>query len=114
MNSTVSDVMTTPVVTVRPDTPFKHVVARVRAVGAVPVTDDSGLVLGIVSERDLLAEKARLERSHGRLAAARRRRQRGRAAATTAASLMTNGALPQPAKPCGWWLMLSVGAPAGA
>ncbi len=25
-----------------------------------------------------------------------------------------NGALPQPAKPCGWWLMLSVGAPAGA
>jgi hypothetical protein len=26
----------------------------------------------------------------------------------------TNGALPQPAKPCGWWLMLSVGAPAGA
>jgi len=42
--------MTTPVVTVRQDTPFKQVVARVRAarVGAVPVTDDSGLVLGIV------------------------------------------------------------------
>jgi CBS-domain-containing membrane protein len=93
MSSTVSDVMTTPVVTVRPDTPFKHVVARVRAVGAVPVTDDSGLVLGIVCERDLLAAKGRLERSHGRLAAARRRGPRGQAAATTAARLMTSPAV---------------------
>ena len=93
MNTTVRDIMTTPVVTVRPDTPFKQVVARVCAVGAVPVTDDSGLVLGIVCERDLLAEKARLERSHGRLAAASRRGRRGKAAAITAASLMTSPAV---------------------
>lgn len=65
MSNTVRDVMTTPVVTVRPDTPFKHLIARVRAVGAVPVTDDAGLVLGIVGERDLLAKSAFLKRSPG-------------------------------------------------
>jgi CBS domain containing-hemolysin-like protein len=87
MSSTVRDVMTTPVVTVRPDTPFKHVVARVCAVGAVPVTDDAGLVLGIVCERDLLAKSAFLQRSPGWLAAARRHGERGKAGAGTAASL---------------------------
>ena len=85
--------MTTPVVTVRPDTPFKHVVARVRAVGAVPVTDDSGLVLGMVGERDLLATKGRLEGLPGRLAAARRHGGRGTAAGVTAASLMSSPAV---------------------
>ena len=93
MSNTVRDIMTTPVVTVRPDTPFKQVVARVRAVGAVPVTDDSGLVRGIVCERDLLAEKTRLERSPGRLAAVRRHGERVKAAAASAASLMTNPAV---------------------
>lgn len=85
--------MTTPVVTVRPDTPFKHVVARVRAVGAVPVTDESGLVLGMVGERDLLATKGRLEGLPGRLAAARRRGGHGTAAGATAASLMSSPAV---------------------
>jgi CBS-domain-containing membrane protein len=42
MSNTVKDVMTTPVVTVRPDTPFKQIVTTVRAVGAVQFTDDSG------------------------------------------------------------------------
>src|SRR5436190_2248808 len=94
MSSTVRDVMTTPVVTVRPDTPFKHVVARVRAVGAVPVTDDSGLVLGMVGERDLLAAKGRLESLPGRLAAGGRRHGgRGTAAGATAASLMSSPAV---------------------
>ena len=93
MSNTVRDVMTTPVVTVRPDTPFKHVVARVRAVGAVPVTDDAGLVLGIVGERDLLAKSAFLKRSPGWLAAARRHGERGKAGVGTAASLMTSPAV---------------------
>jgi CBS-domain-containing membrane protein len=93
MNTTVRDIMTTPVVTVRPDTPFKQVVARVCAVGAVPVTDDSGLVLGIVSERDLIAEKARLVRSPRRLAAVRHHGKRVHAAAASAASLMTSPAV---------------------
>ena len=93
MSNTVRDIMTTPVVTVGPDTPFKHVVTRVRAVGAVPVTDDSGLVLGIVCERDLLAEKVRLDCSPDRMPAARRRGGRGQAAAATATSLMTSPAV---------------------
>ncbi len=95
MSNTVRDVMTTPVVTVRQDTPFKQVVARVRAarVGAVPVTDDSGLVLGIVCEHDLLAKKASPERPPSRLAGARHRREQGKAAAATAASVMTSPAV---------------------
>jgi CBS domain-containing protein len=95
MSTTVRDVMTTPVVTVRQDTPFKQVVARVRAarVGAVPVIDRSGLVLGIVCEHDLLAKKAGLERAPGRLARARHHGERGRAAADTAASVMTSPAV---------------------
>ena len=91
--STVRDIMTTPVVTVRPDTPFKQVVTTVRTVGAVPVIDGSGRVLGIVCEHDLLAEKVILERSPGRPAAARHHGGHGKAAAATAASLMTSPAV---------------------
>ena len=94
MRSTVRDVMTTPVVTVRQDTPFKQVVARVRAarVDAVPVTDDSGLVLGMVREYDLLARKARPDRAPWRPGRARRR-EHGRSAPVTAASLMRSPAV---------------------
>jgi CBS-domain-containing membrane protein len=91
--STVRDFMTTPVVTVRPDTPFKQVVTTVRAVGAIPVIDDCGRVLGIVCEHDLLAEKVILERSLGRPTAARHHGGRGKAAAATAAGLMTSPAV---------------------
>lgn len=91
--STVRDIMTTPVVTVRPDTPFKQVVAIVRAVGAIPVTDDCGRVLGIVCEHDLLAEQVILERSLGRPTSARHHGGRGKAPAATAASLMTSPAV---------------------
>jgi CBS domain-containing protein len=92
MTHTVRDVMTTPVVTVRPDTPFKQVVARVRAAGTVPVTDDSGLVRGIVCERDLLAKKVHLGRTTGLLAAMRRRGEH-HATAASAASVMTSPAV---------------------
>jgi len=92
MTHTVRDVMTTPVVTVQPDTPFKQVVARVRAVGTVPVTDDSGLVRGIVCEHDLLAKTVRQGRPAGRLAAMVRRGGR-QAAATSAAGVMTSPAV---------------------
>lgn len=50
------DIMITPVVTVSPDTTVSEV-ARVllaRNIGAVPVVDENGSVLGIVSESDLL------------------------------------------------------------
>jgi len=47
MTRAVRDFMTTPVVTVRQDTPFKVILTRMLAAraGAVPVIDDSGLVM---------------------------------------------------------------------
>jgi CBS domain-containing protein len=59
MQSLVKDLMTTPVVTVGPTTPFKEIVARLaeHRVSAVPVVDDSPLVLGVVSEADLLLKE---------------------------------------------------------
>jgi CBS domain-containing protein len=63
MHSLVKDLMTTPVVTVGPATPFKEIVARLaeHRVSALPVVDDAGRVIaeggrlvGIVSRADLL------------------------------------------------------------
>ena len=60
MNATVKDVMTTEVVAVRRDTTFKEMAAALRRyrVSALPVVDDAGRVLGVVSEADLLAKEA--------------------------------------------------------
>ena len=60
MNATVKDVMTTEVVVVRRDTNFKEIAATLRRyrVSAVPVVDDAGRVIGVVSEADLLAKEA--------------------------------------------------------
>ena len=59
MHSLVKDLMTTQVVTIGPATPFKEIVARLanQRVSAVPVVDDDGLVLGVVSEADLLLKE---------------------------------------------------------
>jgi CBS domain-containing protein len=59
MHSLVKDLMTTQVVTVGPATPFKELVARLaeHRVSAVPVVDDAGWVLGVVSEADLLLKE---------------------------------------------------------
>ena len=59
MNATVKDVMTTEVVAVRRETTFKELAAALRRyrVSALPVVDDAGLVLGVVSEADLLAKE---------------------------------------------------------
>ena len=59
MHSLVKDLMTTPVVTVEPTTPFKEIVARLaeHRVSAVPVVDDDQRVLGVVSEADLLLKE---------------------------------------------------------
>ncbi|GAA0937311.1 CBS domain-containing protein [Virgisporangium aurantiacum] len=53
---TVGSVMTRNVVTARPDTSFKDLVTTLadERVSALPVVDDEGLVVGIVSEGDLL------------------------------------------------------------
>jgi len=60
MNATVKDVMTTEVVAVRSDTGFKEMAAVLRRyrVSALPVVDDAGRVIGVVSEADLLAKEA--------------------------------------------------------
>src|SRR5450756_556279 len=60
MNATVKDVMTTHVVAVRMNAPFKDMAARLREqrVSAFPVLDDDNKVVGVVSEADLLAKEA--------------------------------------------------------
>jgi len=57
MRSYVRDIMTTAVVTVRPDTTYREVAAlfRQHRVSGFPVTGDGGQVVGVVSETDLLA-----------------------------------------------------------
>ena len=59
MNAMVKDMMTTEVVAVRRETTFKEVAAVLRRyrVSALPVVDDAGRVLGVVSEADLLAKE---------------------------------------------------------
>ena len=55
MRAYVSDIMTTGVVTVRPDTPFREVAALLRQhrVSGLPVTADDGTVIGVVTKSDL-------------------------------------------------------------
>jgi CBS domain-containing protein len=93
MHSLVKDLMTTQVVTVGPATPFKELVARLaeHRVSAVPVVDDAGLVLGVVSEADLLL-KEELPDPDADLPlfwTKRRRAEHDKAAAAVARDLMT-------------------------
>lgn len=55
--NTAGQAMTSPVVTVSPDTSVAHIaeILTTKRISAVPVVDDSGAVLGLVSERDLLS-----------------------------------------------------------
>jgi CBS domain-containing protein len=56
MHAYVRDVMTTGVVSLRPDTPYREIAAMFREhrVSGFPVTDGDGKVIGVVSESDLL------------------------------------------------------------
>jgi CBS domain-containing protein len=56
---TVEDVMVEDVVTVTPSTPFKVLVEKLwsRGVSGLPVVDEAGRPVGIVSESDLLAKQ---------------------------------------------------------
>jgi CBS domain-containing protein len=93
----VKNVMSTDVSTVREGTPFKDVVRALarRDVSAVPVVDDAGHVLGVVSEADLLVKQGTQEYDFSRslLAWWRDRRNLRRAVATTAGQLMTKPAV---------------------
>jgi CBS domain-containing protein len=93
MHSLVRDLMTTPVVTVGPETPFKEIVARLaeHRISALPVVDDDGLVLGVVSEADLLLKEEFPDPDQDipLFWTRRRRLERNKAAAATAQNLMT-------------------------
>jgi CBS domain-containing protein len=68
---TVRDVMTSPVVTVRRDTPLKEVARLLidNGMSGVPVVDASGDVVGVISEGDfLIKEQGAVEVRHRRLA----------------------------------------------
>ena len=93
MQSLVKDLMTPQVVTIGPATPFKEIVARLanHRVSAVLVVDDDGLVLGVVSEADLLLKEEFPDPDADipLFWTKRRRLERDRAAATTARDLMS-------------------------
>ena len=60
MKSAVKDVMTTRVIWVRKDAPFRDLAAALRRhrVSAFPVLGDGDTVIGVVSEADMLAKEA--------------------------------------------------------
>ncbi|MFD9123330.1 CBS domain-containing protein [Kitasatospora sp. NPDC059571] len=92
----VHEVMTREVVSARPDTPFKEIVALFHRndVTAIPVVDDQDRPIGVVSEADLIRKEAVLAdpegRSPGRWLGAH---DRARAEAETAGGLMTSPAV---------------------
>jgi CBS domain-containing protein len=90
---TVGDVMTSQVHVARPLTPFKVLVQLIEdnKISAVPIVDEQGIPVGIVSESDLLLKERREELQtemnllHPRL----RREQRAKADGVVAAEIMT-------------------------
>lgn len=91
MNATVKDVMTTHVVAVRMNAPYKEMASRLREhrVSAFPVLDADNRVVGVVSEADLLAKEALEYVSTGLMGGILHHREQAKAAAVTAADLMT-------------------------
>jgi CBS-domain-containing membrane protein len=67
MRITVKDVMTTDVVSVNGNTPFKDIAELLieRGISAVPVVDDGNHVVGVVSEADLLCKEEFREQYYG-------------------------------------------------
>ncbi|MFJ8625075.1 CBS domain-containing protein [Kitasatospora sp. NPDC093550] len=92
----INDVMTPEVVTARPDTPVKEVAALFHRndVTAIPVVDDQGRPLGVVSEADLIRKEAVLPDPEGRYPGRwLDAKDRARAEAETAGGLMTSPAV---------------------
>ncbi|WP_433716848.1 CBS domain-containing protein [Actinoplanes sp. CA-051413] len=97
---TVNDVMTTAVVTVPPETPYRDVVDLLvrNRFSAVPVVDEFQRVTGVVSEADLLRKIEYAGAEEPRLFDGRRRRgERVKASARTAADLMSTPPVTVPA-----------------
>ncbi|MQA82892.1 MAG: CBS domain-containing protein [Streptosporangiales bacterium] len=96
----VSDVMTTNVVTVHVDTPFKDVVETLARhnISGVPVLDDDRHVVGVVSEADLLPKEERKDlyyddHAQSAFRGRRHRSERRKAEGDTAGELMNTPAL---------------------
>ena len=98
MRAVVRDVMSAHPVSVRRNTPFKELAARLFEFGVsgFPVVDDDGTVIGVVSEADMLAKEA-MEDGYrswpGRIAATTHRTERRKAGGVTAGDLMTSPAV---------------------
>jgi len=58
---TIAEIMTPNVVTTTADQPVEHVARELRTTGfgALPVVDDAGMLIGIVSELDILSKRGR-------------------------------------------------------
>jgi CBS domain-containing protein len=88
---TVSSVMTSPVVTVTPETTFKEAVRvlRRKRVSGLPVVDKNGQLVGIVTEADLLNKVEKRDPEAYLLESRRHRLDRAHAAAMDVGSAMT-------------------------
>ncbi|MEU5077394.1 CBS domain-containing protein [Streptomyces asoensis] len=91
----VSDVMTRAVVTVGRDTPFKDIVRLMERgrVGALPVLEGGGRVVGIVSEADLLLKEEFRDDLPDRITQLRRLADLAKAGALTAGEVMSSPAV---------------------
>lgn len=94
---TVSDVMTNRVHVASPLAPFKLLVRLIEEnrVSAIPIVDQQGIPIGIVSEADLLlkARRHELESSEDLFHLQKRRHQRVKAEGTVASEVMTSPAI---------------------
>lgn len=92
---TVNDVMTKTVVTITPDAEFKEIAAAMEQwkVTAVPVVEDEGRVVGVVSEADLLTKEEFHEQSPGMIEDMRRLGDIAKAGSVQAKDLMTSPAV---------------------
>jgi CBS domain-containing protein len=91
MGQTVEQFMTRMVAVVGAHAPFKAIVEVMcdNRVSAVPVVDEDGALVGIVTEEDLLLKEGRLQDDFRLLESPRRRRERHKADGLFAADLMT-------------------------
>jgi CBS domain-containing protein len=93
MERKIESVMTANVVTATPSTPFRELVDLLerRRISALPVVDETGKLVGIVSEADLLIKEGYPHGGDdaGLIDALRHRQRFGKATGTCAADVMT-------------------------
>jgi CBS domain-containing protein len=100
MEHTIESVMTTEVVTARPSTPFQELVDLLqrKRISALPVVDQDGRLVGIVSEADLLSKQGHPHGGDdaGVIDALRHRQRLGKATGIRALGVMTRQVVPVP------------------